>query len=133
MLKKVTLTFVKFMPFVLIGLVFLKYVLLCIFFCMGDEWFIEDAWYIDTLITTVLIIGFIILSHTFNFCVYHRLPLYCLIVYYMFYDYLTSGVRLNLWFYDFMFFLIFILLFVLSVIYIYVYHNPDLNKKQKWF
>lgn len=131
MLKKVTLTFVKFIPFVLIGLIFLKYVLLCIFFSMEDEWFIGDAWYIDTAITIILIVGFIILSHTFKFCVYHRLPLYCLIGYYIIYNYFSHGIVILAGFYDFIFIIIFILLFIMSIIYFYVYHNPDLNNKQK--
>lgn len=79
MQKKLSLLFIRFAPFLLAISVLLKTLAL---YCVPSLVAIEV---IDVIIKLLILIGFIILSHTFIFCIYHRILLYCIIVCYLLY------------------------------------------------
>lgn len=78
MLKKLSLIFIKFSPFIIVSIL-LKLFLL---FITTNPQLIEV---VDIVSKIVLVIGLIILSFAFKFCLYHRLLLYCTLLCYILY------------------------------------------------
>jgi hypothetical protein len=78
MLKKLSLIFIKFSPFIIVSIL-LKLFLL---FITTNSQLIEV---VDIVSKIILVIGLIILSFTFKFCLYHRLLLYCTLLCYILY------------------------------------------------
>ena len=79
MLKKLSLIFIRFAPF-LLALSVLSKILL--YYCTISLIIIET---IDIAAKILMVIGFIILSLTFKFCIYHRILLYCVLICYLLY------------------------------------------------
>lgn len=79
MLKKLSLIFIRFAPF-LLALSVLSKILL--YYCTISLIIIET---IDIAAKILMVIGFIILSLTFKFYIYHRILLYCVLICYLLY------------------------------------------------
>lgn len=74
MLKKCSLLFIKYSS-ILIGINVLLQLILPYF---TYSYYITDI--IDKCTTIIITLGFVLLSFTFKFCIYHRLLLYCGII-----------------------------------------------------
>lgn len=125
MLKKFSLIFIKFIPFLLVLNVLTRIIL---------------EHYLTTIVITytslicekiLIIIGLIILSYTFKFCVYHQILLYYIVVQHLVYlyysilgiDIFVSGAI------DFISFMFIITIFV--IIYFYIKQQKNKNKKHQ--
>lgn len=120
MLKKLSLIFIKISSSILALDLFLK--LMLIYFPINLLW-IEV---IDTITKMILIIGFMILSHIFKYCGYHRSLFYIVIIgniLYLIYLYITLDVIMIICF-------ISILLISIIVMFIIIYFYLNGGNKE---
>lgn len=74
MLKKLSLIFIRFTPLLLALNVLFKIA----FYYYTISPIVIDC--VDVATSIVILVGFIILSFTFKFCIYHRILLYCVLI-----------------------------------------------------
>lgn len=114
LLKKLSLIFIKIIPFVL-GFIFLSQMIL--------SYFLVPNYILDTITISgqiITIIGILILSKTFKFCIYHRILLYWIILCLIFYI-ITFYVDMDiLWIVTIFSILLYIMLITILIIYIYL-------------
>lgn len=111
MLKKLSLIFIKFSPFIIVSIL-LKLFLL---FITTNSQLIEV---VDIVSKIILVIGLIILSFTFKFCLYHRLLLYCTLLCYILYLIYTI-YAINIFIIVAVIFMLIILIFITTFLIIY--------------
>lgn len=115
MLKKLSLLFIKFSVALFTIDIFTKIILL---FCPINLIWIDI---VDGILKILLIFGFIILSFTFKFCIYHRILLYMICLSYMCgILYLLSIINANMFVNIIWIILVSILV---SILIIYIYLN----------
>lgn len=114
MLKKLSLIFIRFAPF-LLAISVLSTILL--YYCPISLILIET---IDIGAKVLMIVGFIILSLTFKFCIYHRILLYCVLICYLIYLF-NNIVGINIFSIALItFFAIATIILMIVVIYVYL-------------
>lgn len=114
MLKKLSLIFIRFAPF-LLAISVLSNILL--YYCPISLIIIET---IDISAKVLMIVGFIILSLTFKFCIYHRILLYCVLICYLIYLF-NNIVGINVFSIALItFFAIATIILMIVVIYVYL-------------
>lgn len=114
MLKKLSLIFIRYVPLILALNILLRLVLR---FCTISTLIV---YCVDVITQIVITIGFIILSFTFKFCIYHRILLYYVLVCYLIhlYDYIIRiDMLLSVLIY---FFVLVIIMQTFITIYIYL-------------
>lgn len=77
MLRKLSLIFIRFTPLLLALNVLLKIA----FYYYTISPIVISC--VDVATSIVILVGFIILSFTFKFCIYHRILLYCVLTCYL--------------------------------------------------
>ena len=120
MLEKLSLIFIRFAPF-LLALNILFKILLLRYYTISTV--IISC--VDLVTVMVVLIGLIVLSLTFKFCIYHRILLYCVLVCYLLH-FVNNILGINFFVTVLTYFFMMIVI-TLMIIIIYTY----LKEKQK--
>lgn len=116
MLRKVSLLYIKLLPIILAFYIGIQNITT---YVLIDYNILKI---VDYICIIIILIGSILLSFTFKFCIYHRLLLYVLLIY-------DCCKLLNLFINDIYFALYLFIICIISILFVYFIIHKYLSKK----
>lgn len=116
MLRKISLLYIKLLPIILTFYIGIQSI---------TTWVLIDysiLKIVDYICITIILIGSILLSFTFKFCIYHRLLLYVLLIY-------NICKVINLFINNIYFAIYLTIICIMSILFIYFIIHKYLSKK----